>query len=107
MFASITNYFGLLKSSLYFFCNSSKQSAHKQPSKSSLTYWVSFRVSCTLAHWHLVNEFALHSNGALQRSQCTVSCFGWITKNDKLTLYVLKTFYRTMQYKWMLHRHHL
>ena len=62
-------------SALYSCWTSNKQLAHKHPSYSSLTYCTSFSVSCTVLHWHLVNELALHSKGASQRSQRIISCF--------------------------------
>ncbi|MGY4539275.1 hypothetical protein ACVW0P_003709 [Mucilaginibacter sp. UYNi724] len=36
-------------------------------------------LNCTVLHWHLVNEFALHSNGASQRSQWSISCLGEVS----------------------------
>lgn len=78
------NYSGF-SNNLYSFCNSNKHAAHKHPSYNSLTYCVSLSVNCTFAHWHLVNEFALHSNADWQRSQRTISCLECviIIKNKK------------------------
>ena len=70
--------FYVFNSPMYSCCNSSRHFAHKHPSYCSLIYCVSFKVSCTVVHWHLVNELALHSNGDWHRSQRTISCFWWI-----------------------------